>query len=131
MRIMRRNKIGATGFGVLTLCLVLVSAFCITGTVMSQNDLNSQELESYYRGLERELVRETREYLGQEGFQNSGVTITRVIDTDGIREYTVTVHHGKINEMSEDARESLKEELAKLTFMAENCIFCHEFLETD
>lgn len=128
---MRRNEMGAVGFWGLTLCLVLVSAFCITGTVMSRSNPGEQEWENYYRVQERELVQETREYLGQNGFSNSGVTLTRVIDEKGKREYTITVHHGKIDNMDEDSRESLKKELSTLVFEADNCTFYHEFLVTD
>lgn len=125
---MRRENIG---FILLTACLVLLGAFCITGTVMSQSRPGEQELESYYRAKEKQLVSDTREYLGQNGFSNSGVTLTRVMDTDGVREYTITVHHGKIDKLDASARESLKNELLKLVFADDSCVFYHEFLVTD
>lgn len=126
-----RSGRGAIGFGVLTICLILISAFCVTGTVISQSNPGQAELENYYREKEKELVKETKEYLNEAGYANSGVTLTRVVDGDGNREYTVTVHHGKIDKMDELARESLKEELSVLAFSAENCSFCHEFLVTE
>ena len=127
---MRRGK-RILGFWVLTICLVLVSAFCITGTVMSRCRPEEQELENYYREKEKELVRDTRNYLCQAGYQNSGVTLTRVVEVDGSREYTVTVHHGKIDRMDEESREDLKKELSSLHFSADNCTFFHEFLIAD
>ncbi len=128
---MRKKKNNTIGFAVLTFCLVLISAFCITGTVISQTKPLEAELINYYREQEKELVHRTREYLSQAGFPNSGVTLTSVIEVDGSREYTLTIHHGKINKMDENSKESLKEELASLVFVADNCIFYHEFLLTD
>lgn len=127
---MRRGRV-SIGFVALTVCLVFISAFCITGTVMSRSNLSERELENYYRAREQELVWETREYLNQAGFSNSGVTLTKVIDADGSREYTITIHHGKIDKMDTVSREALKEELATLAFVADNCTFCHEFLVAD
>lgn len=127
---MRRGK-GIIGFWLLTICLVLVSAFCITGTAMSRCKPEGRELENYYREKEKELVQDTRNYLCRAGFQNSGVTLTRVVESDGSREYTVTIHHGKIDSMDEPSRENLKRELSALTFSADNCTFFHEFLVAD
>uniref|UniRef100_UPI00405731E0 hypothetical protein n=1 Tax=Acetatifactor sp. TaxID=1872090 RepID=UPI00405731E0 len=128
--VMRKGR-NIVSFMIVTVCLVLVSAFCITGTVISQSNLEERELENFYREQEKELVQEIRDYLNQSGFHNSGVTMTKVIDTDGSRQYTITVHHTKINNMDVVSRENLKEELAALVFLADNCSFCHEFLVTD
>lgn len=128
---MKRKTNGNIGFVLVTICLVFVSAFCITGTVFCQTKPGAAELESYYRQQEKALVQETRDYLNQAGFQNSGVTLTRVADADGSLAYTMTIHHGKIDKMDEASRESLKKELSAFTFSAENCTFYHEFLVTD
>lgn len=128
---MKRKNFEAVGFWVLTLCLVLVSAFFISGTVLSGSNKDEQQLELYYRQQEQQLIRDTRNYLNQSGFQNSGVTLTRVVEESGTREYTITVHHDKIDRMDETERSALKTELATLVFMEENCSFSHEFLVTD
>ena len=125
---MRRGNVG---FILLTVCFVLVCAFCITGTVMSQSSPGELEVENYYRAREKQLVGDIREYLGHSGFPDSGVTLTRVIDTDGVREYTITVHHGKIDKMDASSRESLRKELSTLVFAEDNCLFYHEFLVTE
>jgi len=127
---MKRKTFETIGFWVLTLCLVLVSAFFITGTVMSGSNKDERQLELYYREQEQQLVRDTRNYLNESGFTNSGVTLTSVID-NGMREYTITIHHGKFHQMEPAERASLKAELATLVFMEENCSFSHEFLVTD
>lgn len=129
--IMKRVKIGNLSFVMLTMCLVLVSAFCITKTVQSQTNTEQIELEQYYRVQEEQLVNGVRVYLNEVGFRNSGVMLTRVVAADGMREYTVTVHHDKISKMDAGQREELKEQLSGFYFPADNCIFYHEFLEAD
>lgn len=128
---MKKIKAGTVGFWGLTVLLVFVSAFCITTTVMSRSNRAEREVESYFRVKEKQLVCDLREYLGQKGFPNSGVTLTRVVDEVGNREYTITVHHGRIDRMDEASRESLKNELSDFHFTEANCTFYHEFLATD
>ena len=127
----KRGKYRTIGFLVLTVCLVFITGFCITGTVISQSGIGEREMENYYREQERKLVRETWDYLNRAGFQNSGITLNRVVDEDGSREYTMTIHHGKIDKMDENSRKTLKEDLSKFIIAEDNCNFCHEFLVTD
>lgn len=111
-----------------TVVLVLITFFSIAGTVVSKSDFADNELEEYYLQKEQQLTEETREYLNKKGFQNSGVTVTHVVESDGSREYKITVHHGDIDRMSEGNRAILAGELEKLVFEDERCSFCHEFL---
>ena len=115
-------------FATATIALVAVIAFSIAGTVISQTDIGEQEQEAYYRAQEKELLEETKAYLTELGYKNSGVTLTRVVDASGRREYTFTIHHGKIDRMSEVEREELAKDLGKRASIDENCIFFHEFL---
>ena len=122
------RKAGMVGFVAVTILLVLIAAFCCVGTVMSRTDLDARELEEYYLEKEHELTREIREMLEEKGFENSGVTVTRVVETDGSRLYTVTVHHGRIDDMCDEEREKLLEELKAINFEDERCSFFHKFL---
>lgn len=90
---------------------------------MSRTDFSEQELENYYRERERQLVEDTREYLGQQGYENSGVMLTRVVDMDGSREYTLSIHHGRITDLSEEEREQLADRLQEITFSDQDCFF--------
>lgn len=122
------NLRGTAAFLVTTIILILISAFFITGTVLSQSNIGQQEMENYYREQEQLLLGQTREQLKDLGYANSGVTLTRVVDEEGNREYTFTIHHGKIDRMSEEERANLAELLACNTSLMENCNFYHEFL---
>lgn len=113
----------------MVLFLTWITIFCSAGTAMSRSDLSTQELEGYYKEQERILVDEARAFLDGKGFVNSGVMLTRVIDGDGKREYTLTVHHGKIDRLSDENRLALMAELEELVFEDEGCSFTHRFLD--
>lgn len=125
---MRKNA-GSLGFWAVTVLLVLVAAFFVTATVMSRTSLDQAELEGYYREKEEQLVRNARKFLNTHGYQNSGVMLTRVIEEDGSRVYTVTLHHGDFDRLEEAEREALVRELSELEFADENAVFCHKFLD--
>ncbi len=114
----------------MVLFLTWITIFCSAGTAMSRSDLSTQELEGYYKEQERILVDEARAFLDGKGFVNSGVMLTRVIDGDGKREYTLTVHHGKIDRLSDENRLALMAELEELVFEDEGCSFTHRFLDS-
>ncbi len=99
-------------FIAVTIFLVAVIAFCISGTVMSRTAINNAELENYYRLQEKDLLVQTKAQLNELGYKNSGVTLTRMVDAGGKREYTITIHHGKIDKMSAEERSALIEVLA-------------------
>ena len=128
---MKRKRGRSLEFWAVTICLIFVAAFCTAGTVRSQSSIGEQELENYYRDKERQLVKDIRDYLKEQGYRNSGVMLTRVIEQDGTRNYTVTVHHEKIDKMDGEARKNLQINLSGIVFQAENCSFYHEFLVTD
>ncbi len=121
------GKTGRIGFGAVTIFLILVTAFCCAGTVLSRTDLGGREMESYYRQKERELVSETRAFLNAGGFVNSGIMLTHAIETDGSRRYTLTVHHAEIDGMSEEERQRLLAELESFAFESEGCSFFYKF----
>lgn len=111
-----------------TIVLILVTAFSIAGTVISKTDFKTGELEQYYLQKEKQLTEDVRDFLNQKGYRNSGVTVTRVVEANGNREYTVTVHHGDIDRMTEGERTVLAGEMGNLTFEDEHCTFSMNFL---
>lgn len=125
------KRAGGFGFWAVTMALVLVAAFCCTGTAMSRSNLGVREQEEYYRERERQLVSEAREFLRTEGFENSGIMLTRVVEADGSRRYTMTVHHAGIDRMCEEERRELMGKLEAFTFEDTACTFLHNFLLID
>ena len=98
-------------FGTVTVLLVLIITFFTTGTVMGMEKGNVKVDEKYYRQLEQEYVRQVRTYLSDAGYDNSGVALTKVLYEDGSREYTLNIHHRRIERLTYTEQERLKEEL--------------------
>lgn len=116
---------------VVTMLLILIIAFCICGTAFGQSRGRSQAQERYYRALEQEYVEEIRKLLAERGYCNSGVTMNRVVEEDGSRQYIVTIHHRRIMQLDQEQQKELLDECRIIDFPVEDCTFCHEFLETD
>lgn len=99
------------GFGVITVLLVLVIAFFTTGTVMGMEKGSVKVDEKYYRQIEQEYVCQVRAYLSDVGYDNSGIALTKVFYEDGSREYTLNIHHKRIDKLTSVEQEQLKNEL--------------------
>lgn len=113
---------------IVSVILVFVIAFCISGTVISQSGQASRIEEKYYREMEAAYVREVRSLLTDRGYENSGITMTHVTDEEGVRTYTVTIHHGKIDKLSEAEKQELLARCSEIAFPDGACGFCYEFL---
>lgn len=96
------------------LVLIGITTFCISGTVHSREKVERREREKYYRELEAEYVKEVRSFLNEEGYSNSGVTMTKVIDEKENRSYTVTIHHRGIGSLQQEEQRQLREELSQI-----------------
>ena len=96
------------------LALIGITVFCISGTVHSSEKVERREREKYYREIEAEYVKEVRFFLNEEGYSNSGVTMTKVIDEEENRSYTMTIHHRGIGNLQQDEQEQLQEELLQI-----------------
>jgi hypothetical protein len=123
-----KKKIMTVG---ITFILVIISALCISGTVISQEKGKSRVKEQYYRQIEQEYIKEMRAFLTECGYKNSGVTMTYILAENGSRQYTVTIHHKKISALDEVHKQQLKQECKSVIFPVEDCSFFHEFLEAD
>ncbi len=116
---------------IFSIVLILVIAFCITGTVNSQSSHISRIEEKYYREMEASYVKEIRALLEAEGYENCGITMTYITDESGTRTYTVTIHHGLIDKLSVEKKQNLLAECGEIAFPDKECGFCHKFLEED
>lgn len=101
-----------TTFIIITAILVTIIAFCIAGTVEGQESGASAAEEAFYKEQEAQLLQDTKAYLRELGFANSGVTLNRVVDAEGKREYTFTIHHSRIDKMDAAGRKGLAQQLA-------------------
>lgn len=118
-----RNTTKNITFIAATIVLILISAFFITKTVRGQADHEMMACEKYYQVLEQEYVSEIRAYLNEQGFENSGVTLTRVVDEQGVREYRITLHHKHLEKLSMEERNEIFGEIKNMAFENDGCIF--------
>lgn len=110
-------------FVLFTILLVLVLAMFISQTVMSQTEGNISMDEKHYQLLEQEYVDEIRSYLEEQGYYNSGVTLTRVVEANGSRSYEVVLHHKNIDKLSEEEQAELLQTVEDMAFQASGCDF--------
>ena len=126
---MRRQAVSNVAFYVVTVVLILIIVLCVGGTARSESRDEAQRVEN--RVQEQQLLTDVRQYLKDNGYANSGVTLTYVTDADGDPEYTFTIHHKRINDMSEEEREAFSAELMQACNASGNYSITYEYLLTD
>lgn len=126
---MRRQLVSNIAFYSTTAVLILIIVLCIGATVKSESRDETQRMEN--RVQEQQLRNDLRQYLNENGCRNSGVTLTYAVEEDGSLNYTFTIHHKKINGMSETERKALSGELAQACNAAGNYSVSYEYLLTD
>ena len=126
---MRRQAVSNVAFYVVTVVLILIIILCVGGTARSESRDEAQRVEN--RVQEQQLLTGVRQYLKNNGYTNSGVTLTYVTDADGDPEYTFTIHHKRINDMSEEEREAFSAELMQVCNASGSYSISYEYLLTD
>ena len=121
------RRAGIVSYVAGTMLLVLITAFFVGCTAMSRTDIGTRELDEYYLVKEQTLTKDVREMLALQGYENSGVMVTRVVEDDGHRLYTIAVHHKMISLLNDKEREMLLMQVEKLTFDDEACCFLIDF----
>ena len=126
---MRRQLVSNIAFYSTTAVLILIIVLCIGATVKSESRDETRRMEN--RVQEQQLMSDMRQYLNENGYRNSGVTLTYAVEEDGSCDYTFTIHHKKINDMSETEREALSTELAQACNADGSYSVSYEYLLTD
>ena len=126
---MRRQAVSNVAFYVVTVVLILIIVLCVGGTARSESRDEAQWVEN--RVQEQQLLTDVRQYLKNNGYTYSGVTLTYVTDADGDPEYTFTIHHKRINDMSEEEREAFSAELMQACNASGSYSISYEYLLTD
>jgi len=126
---MRRQLVSNIAFYSATAVFILIIVLCIGATVKSESRDEAQRMEN--RAREQQLMSNMRQYLEENGYRNSGVTLTYAVEEDGSCDYTFTIHHRKINRMSGTEREALSAELAQVCNACGKYSVSYEYLLTD
>lgn len=119
---MRREWTDRIMWGLAAIVLV-AAAIWVTGGIESQAADTRKDREAYYQQLEREYIGRVRDYLEGQGYRSSGVTLNRIVDSDGQRSYKVLVHHGAICRLEEEAQAEVLERIEELGFQEPGCCF--------
>ena len=90
---MRRQFVSNVAFYSTTAVLILIIVLCIGATVKSESRDETQRMEN--RIQEQQLMSDMKQYLNENGYRNSGVTLTYALEEDGSPDYTFTIHHKK------------------------------------
>jgi|GEM_PF-6365068 len=94
-------------YTVLTISLILISVLSVKGTAYSMEKQGGYDraMEGYYRTLESEYLSKVKDILSAEGYTNSGVMMTKIIEEGNVRSYTLTIHHRRLG--TDEATDSL------------------------
>ncbi len=93
---------------------------------MSMGNRQRAKENYHYLALEREYLQNTREFLDAQGLDKCGVMMTRVTNEDGSREYTVRIHHRKLERMAGEDKAALKSGLSQGEFGRNICTFRYD-----
>lgn len=113
------------GFVVVVLTMVLVMALVLgfSASVSSQSEGSVSISEEAYISLESEYVQQLRKMLSEEGYENCGINLTRVVDAEGERAYSIVLHHKYLDKLSGEQLQGLFAELSGRAFHFSNCSF--------
>lgn len=103
--------------------LILGLWLFVSETVMSQNEENITVDEKAFLVLEEQYVSEIKGYLETQGYGNSGVALTRVVDEEGNRSYHVVLHHKRLYKLDGEEQEALINKIESLAFHVAKCKF--------
>ena len=114
------------GYGIATVLLVLIIILGVGGTVMSKENSERARQNRYYGALEEEYRERTRVLLEEEGYHNCGINLTWVAYENGSREYTLLLHHRKLNRLNDEEKTALRNILSETEFQEEACSFRYD-----
>ncbi len=90
---------------------ILVIVLILGASASARNRALREEKQKLYLEQKKTVEKEVREYLTAQGYQNCGITLTRREYGENEEEYRLSIHHGRLNSLSEERKEELKEAL--------------------
>ena len=108
---------------VVTMLLIMALALGMGSKVSSQSQADVSLSEESYIALESEYVQVLRGMLGEQGYENCGINLTRVVDDEGGRAYSIVLHHKYLDKLGEEELQALFAEMSGAAFQFSNCSF--------
>ncbi len=115
-------------WGLAATVLGMAAAIWVAGGIRSHAADTWQAREAYYEQLEREYVGRVRQFLEDRGYRSSGVTLSRIVESDGQRSYRVQVYHGSLNRQGEEIQAEVLGEIEDMGFFVPGCSFSAQML---
>ncbi|BFL02014.1 hypothetical protein K070079E91_43640 [Eisenbergiella porci] len=115
------------GLIAVTVVLIVISAFCIAGTVKGQSRDAFREEDGYYSRLEEDYLAQVRKILKEEGYANSGLTLTFSRDVRGEKTYLLKIHNRRFENLDKSEIQGILERIGKVEFGAPDCRIYQEF----
>ena len=106
--------------------MLLISFFSLQVNGQGKNSIAADRM--FYEELEEEYTKQLSDVLEKKGYRNAGITMTKVYYEDGRREYTVQIHHKRIDRLSDGEKQLLMNELSAVCFGDSQCSVLHKFL---
>ncbi len=110
----RRKEKNDRMFYALVVVAVLMLLFYSRVKAIGQEDVAGDE-SLYYQDLVEGYTRTLRGELTENGYANSGITTTCIIDGQ-IRTYRIGIHHERINHLEEEEQAQLLDALENIPF---------------
>ena len=97
----------------ITVTLILLVTFFLAAGIRANGRSNRipDITGEYYRQIENEYLADVRQILTENGFSNAGLSLTKQVNEDGGLDYTLSVHHRRIDKMDETKRAELTDML--------------------
>lgn len=115
-------------FYIITIGLVIMAFTMMTMSVNATESKRLQHKDEYYEKVEDDYVQELREELTDNGYRNAGITMTKVFYEDGAREYTVKLHHKRLDRLTKQEQQDLLTKLSEISFADNECRVYLKFL---
>jgi hypothetical protein len=93
----------------ITVTLILLVTFFLAAGIRANGRSNRipDITGEYYRQIENEYLADVRQILTKNGFSNAGLSLTKQVNEEGGLDYTLSVHHRRIDKMDETKRAKL------------------------
>ena len=92
---------------IIILSLMIIAVMSIEIRAAGRSGRLEDITSEYYREAERDYKAQIREVLEQSGCDNAGIGMTKVVNETGGFDYTVSIHHRRIDRMDSVQREAL------------------------
>lgn len=115
-------------FYFITFIFVFVIVSMVTITVNATEDKRLQHNNEYYEELEEQYIEALRSSLEENGYRNAGITMTKVFYENGEREYTVRLHHRRMEKLSKAEQDALLENISQIAIEEFNSRIYLKFL---